>query len=79
MLYIDGALANPNISYEPSIIVCGIGPQPLEDIFAGLKTSNKEITDKIIKTLKPGSFNTGKKGNHKSQYNTTILRVKAVM
>ena len=61
MLYIDGALANPNISYEPSIIVCGIGPQPLEDIFAGLKTSNKEITDKIIKTLKPGSFNTGKK------------------
>ena len=36
MLYIDGALANPNISYEPSIIVCGIGPQPLEDIFAGL-------------------------------------------
>ena len=60
MLYIDGALANPNISYDPSIIVCGIGPQPLSDIFAGLKTSNKEITDKIIRTLKPNSFNTGK-------------------
>ena len=60
MLYIDGALANPNISYDPSIIICGIGPQPLADIFAGLKTSNKEITDKLIKTLKPGSFNTGK-------------------
>ena len=60
MLYIDGASANPNISYDPSIIVCGIGPQPLADIFAGLKTSNKEITDKLIKTVKPGSFNTGK-------------------
>ena len=60
MLYIDGASANPNISYDPAIIVCGIGPQPLTDIFTGLKTSNKEITDKLIKTLKPGSFNTGK-------------------
>jgi hypothetical protein len=61
MLYIDGALANPNISYDPSIIVCGIGSQPLEDIFAGLKTTNKEVTDRIIKTLKPASFNTGKR------------------
>lgn len=60
ILYIDGALANPNISYDPAIIVCGIGPQPLEDIFTGLKTTNKELTDKIIKTLKPSSFNTGK-------------------
>ncbi|MGC1391357.1 MAG: M20/M25/M40 family metallo-hydrolase [Bacteroidales bacterium] len=60
MLYIDGALANPNISYDASIIVCGIGPQPLADIFAGLKTTNKEILDKITKTFKPASFNTGK-------------------
>jgi hypothetical protein len=60
MLYIDGALANPNISFDPSIIVCGIGPQPLADIFAGLKTTNKDITDKIMKTFKPASFNTGK-------------------
>jgi Peptidase family M28/PA domain len=60
MLYIDGAMANPNISYDPSIIVCGIGPQPLADIFAGLKTTNKEILDKITKTFKPLSFNTGK-------------------
>lgn len=59
-LYIDGALGNPNISYDPSIIVCGIGAQPLADIFAGLNTSNKELTDKMIKTLKPASFNTGK-------------------
>ncbi len=60
LLYVDGALANPNISYDPSIIVCGIGTEPLNDIFAGLKTSNKEILTKIVKTLKPASFNTGK-------------------
>ena len=60
MLYIDGAMANPNISYDPSIIICGIGPQPLADIFAGLKTTNKEILEKITKTFKPASFNTGK-------------------
>jgi len=60
MLYIDGASANPNISYDLSIIVCGIGPQPLEDIFAGLKTTNKELLEKIKKSFKPSSFNTGK-------------------
>jgi hypothetical protein len=60
MLYIDGASANPNISYDPSIIVCGIGSQPLADIFAGLKITNRELTDKMIKTLKPASFSTGK-------------------
>jgi hypothetical protein len=59
-LYIDGIGANPNISYDPSIIVCGIGSEPLNDIFSGLKTTNKDITDKIIKTLKPASFATGK-------------------
>lgn len=59
-LYIDGAMANPNISYDSSIIVCGIGTQPLNDIFAGLKTTHKEILTKIIKTMKPASFNTGK-------------------
>jgi len=60
MLYIDGAAANPNIAYDPSIIVCGIGPQPLVDIFAGLRSTNKDIVEKIIKTFKPASFNTGK-------------------
>jgi hypothetical protein len=60
MLYIDGALANPNISYDPSIIVCGIGAQPLADIFAGLKTTNKDVLSKIAKTFKPESFYTGK-------------------
>ena len=69
MLYIDGALANPNISYDPSIIVCGIGPQPLADIFAGLKTTNKDILAKITKTFKPASFTTGK--NFTIRANTT--------
>lgn len=59
-VYIEGNLANPNISYDPSIIVCGIGPEPLADIFAGTKTTNSEVCAKIIKTLKPSSFNTGK-------------------
>lgn len=59
-LYIDGNLANPNISYNPSIIVCGIGPQPLADLFAGLKKNNKDLTEGIIKSMKPASFNTGK-------------------
>lgn len=59
-IYVDGASANPNISYDPSIIVCGIGPQPLEDIYAGLKTTNKELIEKIRKSFKPESFNTGK-------------------
>jgi hypothetical protein len=69
MLYIDGAMANPNISYDPSIIVCGIGALPLADIFAGLKTTNKEILNKITKTFKPVSFDTGKRVTIKA--NTT--------
>jgi len=59
-LYIDGASANPNISYDPSIIVCGIGPQPLSDIFTGLKTTNADLVEQMRKTFKPASFNTGK-------------------
>jgi Zn-dependent M28 family amino/carboxypeptidase len=59
-LYIDGIGANPNISYNSSIIVCGIGSQLLNDLFAGTKTTNKELTDRMIKTMKPSSFNTGK-------------------
>lgn len=60
LLYIDGAMANPNIAYDPSIIVCGIGDKPLNDLFSGLKQTNKEILDRISRTFRPGSFNTGK-------------------
>lgn len=59
-LYIDGASANPNISYDPSIIVAGIGPEPLSDIFAGLKKNNNDLLLRIRKNFKPESFNTGK-------------------
>ncbi len=59
-LYIDGASANPNISYDPSIIVAGIGPTPLSDIFAGQKTTNQELLSQMRKTFKPASFNTKK-------------------
>lgn len=60
LLYIEGAMANPNISYDPSIIVCGIGDEPLNDIFSGLKTTNKDLLGKINMSFKPASFNTGK-------------------
>ncbi len=60
MLYIDGNSANPNISYIENMIVCGIGPEPLADIFAGLGKTNTAVTAQIDKSFKPGSFPTGK-------------------
>jgi len=59
-LYIDGASANPNISFDPSIIVCGIGAEPLNDIFSGTGTSYADLLVKMRKSFKPASFNTGK-------------------
>ena len=60
MLYIDGASANPNISYVENLIVTGIGAEPLADIFAGLKKDNNTLISQIDKSYKPASFNTGK-------------------
>ncbi len=60
MLYIDGNSANPNISYIDSMIVCGIGPAPLADIFAGLGKENSTVIAQIDKSLKASSFATGK-------------------
>lgn len=60
LLYVDGIGANPNISYDKSIIVCGIGQRMLADIFTGLKTTNNDIIAGIRKTFKPASFHTGK-------------------
>jgi len=59
-IYADGALANPNISYDSSIVVCGVGQEPVADIFSGLKTTNADVIAKIRKTIKPASFSTGK-------------------
>lgn len=60
MLYIDGNSANPNISYIENLVVTGIGPEPLADIFAGLGKDNKTLLDQVDKTFKPASFATGK-------------------
>jgi hypothetical protein len=60
MLYIDGNSANPNISYMENMVVTGIGPEPLADIFAGLGKDNKTLLDQVDKTFKPASFATGK-------------------
>ena len=60
MLYIDGNSANPNISYIENMIVCGIGPDPLSDIFAGLGKDNASLLQQTDKTFKPASFATGK-------------------
>jgi hypothetical protein len=60
MLYIDGNSANPNISYIDNMIVCGIGPVPLSDIFAGTGKDNASLTTQIDRTFRPASFETGK-------------------
>jgi len=60
MLYIDGNSANPNISYIDSMIVCGIGPTALADIFAGLGKNNLSVTAQIDKSLQASSFSTGR-------------------
>jgi hypothetical protein len=60
MLYIDGNSANPNISYIENMVVCGIGPTPLADIFAGLGKENKSVLEQIDKSYKPESFATGR-------------------
>ena len=59
LLYIDGNSANPNIAYDPSIIVFGIGPTVTADIFAVCNKDMNEIFAGIDKSFKPASFNTG--------------------
>ncbi|MGC9470291.1 MAG: M28 family peptidase [Bacteroidales bacterium] len=60
MIYIDGLHANPNISYHPGFVWCGIGDEVLNDLFAGQKHSYREVMDNIDKGFKPQSFPTGK-------------------
>lgn len=60
VLYIDGNSANPNIAYIESLIVTGIGPEPLADILAGLGKDNKILLEQLDKTFKPSSFATGR-------------------
>jgi hypothetical protein len=59
-LYIDGNSSNPNIAYIPTLIVTGIGTEPLNDLFSGTGKTNADLMAGIDKTFKPASFNTGK-------------------
>lgn len=59
-LYIDGNSANPNTTWLPSLIVAGIGSEPLEDIFAGTGHTHAGLIALIDSTFQPRSFNTGK-------------------
>lgn len=59
LLYMDGNSANPNITYDPSIIVFGISPAVSDDIFAACGRDAARLIASIGKTMKPASFNTG--------------------
>jgi hypothetical protein len=60
MLYNYGPIANPNNSYIENFVYVHIGDSVVKDIFTGTGISYRENLSKINKTLKPGSFNTGK-------------------
>jgi hypothetical protein len=60
MLYNYGPIGNPNNAYNQNFIYVHVGDSAVKDIFSGTGKVHQEIVDKINKTLKPQSFNTGK-------------------
>ncbi len=60
MLYNYGPIANPNNSYIENFVYVHVGDSVVKDIFTGTGINYRENLGKINKTLKPGSFNTGK-------------------
>jgi hypothetical protein len=60
-LYIDGNAANPNISYDSTILVAGIGEEVLNDLFSGTGKSFDSLLKDIAITIKPVSFSLNKK------------------
>ncbi len=60
MLYNYGPIANPNNSYIENFVYVHVGDSVVKDIFTGTGINYRENLAKINKTLKPGSFNTGK-------------------
>jgi hypothetical protein len=60
MLYNYGPIANPNNSYIENFIYVHVGDSVVKDIFTGTGFSYRNNLEKINKTLKPSSFNTGK-------------------
>ncbi len=60
MLYNYGPIANPNNSYIENFVYVHVGDSVVRDIFTGTGINYRENLTRINKTLKPGSFNTGK-------------------
>jgi hypothetical protein len=60
MLYNYGPIANPNNSYIENFVYVHVGDSVVKDIFTGTGINYSENLGKINKTLRPGSFNTGK-------------------
>jgi len=61
MLYNYGPIGNPNNDYYENFVYVHVGDSVVRDIFSGTGKDHSEIVEKIGKTLKPQSFNTGKK------------------
>lgn len=61
----------PNALYNPDFIYCHITEPVIEDIFLGTGKTYKETIQKIVRTKKPASFDTGKRAYIKmvSTYN----------
>jgi len=60
MLYNYGPIANPNNAYVKDFVYVHVGDSVVNDIFKGTGVNYKENLEKIYKTLKPASLNTGK-------------------
>jgi hypothetical protein len=61
----------PNARYEPDFVYCHITKTVVDDLFLGTGKTYQETVDNIYRTLKPASFDTGKKAHIKmvSTYN----------
>lgn len=60
MIYNYGPISNPNNDYYEGFIYSHVGDSVVADIFEGTAYNHSKTINKIKKTLKPQSFNTGK-------------------
>ncbi len=60
MLYNYGPICNPNNSYREGFVYSHVGRAVVDDVFAGTGRTHEGVLGSIRKTLKPGSFATGK-------------------
>lgn len=61
MLYNYGPIGNPNNDFYENFVYVHVGDSVVRDIFSGTGKDHSEIIEKIGKSFKPQSFNTGKK------------------